>query len=93
MQCALAGISITLLALPGDFTHNLEIIKSLALGPVIIYGCKTILAFPVTYHFLNGIRHLAWDAGVGYGLQTLYKTGYFVMALTAIVTSYFVFVL
>lgn len=93
MQCGLAGVSIILLALPGDFTHNFEIVKNLAMGPVIIYSAKLILAFPVTYHFLNGIRHLAWDAGVGFGLKTLYKSGYFVMALTAAVVSYFVFVL
>ena len=55
---AVAGVSITLLALPGDFTHYLEVVKGLALGPVIIYGMKLVLAFPVTYHFLNGIRHL-----------------------------------
>lgn len=55
---AVAGISITLLVLPGDFTHYLELVKNLALGPVIIYGMKLVLAFPVTYHFLNGIRHL-----------------------------------
>ena len=35
----------------------------------------------------------AWDAGVGFGLDTLYKSAYFVMGLTAIITSYFVFVL
>jgi len=55
---AVAGISITLLVLPGDFTHYLELVKNLSLGPVIIYGMKLVLAFPVTYHFLNGIRHL-----------------------------------
>ncbi|KAK7106254.1 succinate dehydrogenase cytochrome b560 subunit, mitochondrial-like [Littorina saxatilis] len=93
MQCAVAGISITLLALPGDYPHYLELVKSMSLGPAFIYAMKLILAFPVTYHFLNGIRHLAWDAGVGFGLKTLYKSGYFVMALTAVVTTYFVFFL
>ncbi|RUS78201.1 hypothetical protein EGW08_014015 [Elysia chlorotica] len=33
----------------------------------------------------------AWDAGYGFSLKTLYKSGYFVMALTAVVTTYFVF--
>ena len=55
---AVALISITLLALPGDFTHYLELVRNLSMGPVIIYSLKAILAFPVTYHFLNGIRHL-----------------------------------
>ncbi|KAL8588753.1 hypothetical protein ACOMHN_042095 [Nucella lapillus] len=93
MMCAATTVSITLLALPGDFPHYLELVKNLALGPVIIYSAKLILAFPVTYHFLNGIRHLAWDAGKGFGLETLYKSAYFAMGLTALVTGYFVFVL
>ncbi|XP_025101060.1 succinate dehydrogenase cytochrome b560 subunit, mitochondrial-like [Pomacea canaliculata] len=91
MQCSVAAISITLLLLPGDFTTYLEMIRNLNLSPIIIYGAKIVLAFPVTYHFLNGIRHLAWDAGMGFELKTLYKTGYFVMGLTALVVSYFVF--
>jgi succinate dehydrogenase (ubiquinone) cytochrome b560 subunit len=53
-----ALISITLLALPCDFTHYFELVKAMNLNPVFTYGLKIILAFPVTYHFLNGIRHL-----------------------------------
>ena len=28
------------------------------------------------YHLLNGIRHLAWDAGWGFEIATAYKTGW-----------------
>ncbi|KAK3800133.1 hypothetical protein RRG08_015095 [Elysia crispata] len=91
MQVALTGGSIILLCLPGDFRQNLEYVRQLSLGPIIIIAFKYILAFPVVYHFLNGIRHLAWDAGYGFSLKTLYKSGYFVMALTAVITTYFVF--
>ena len=28
-------------------------------------GIKTAIAFPFAYHSLNGLRHLAWDTGVG----------------------------
>ncbi|GFO30038.1 hypothetical protein PoB_005654300 [Plakobranchus ocellatus] len=91
MQVAITGTSIILLCLPGSFAENLEYVKQLSLGPAIIIAFKYVLAFPVVYHFLNGIRHLAWDAGYGFGLKTLYKSGYFVMALTAVVTTYFVF--
>ncbi|XP_059164062.1 succinate dehydrogenase cytochrome b560 subunit, mitochondrial-like isoform X2 [Physella acuta] len=91
MQVVICGTSILLLCLPGDYKTNLEYIRNLSLGPVIIYALKYIFAFPVTYHFLNGLRHLAWDAGYGFGLKTLYKSAYFVMALTAVVSTYFVF--
>ncbi|KAI8775405.1 succinate dehydrogenase cytochrome b560 subunit mitochondrial [Biomphalaria glabrata] len=91
MQVVICGTSILLLCLPGDFKTNLNYIKNLSIAPFIIYGLKYVFAFPVTYHFLNGLRHLAWDFGYGYALKTLYKSAYFVMALTAVVSTYFVF--
>ncbi len=38
------------------------------------------------YHFFNGIRHLAWDAGYGYNLPHVHATGWAVIAVTAVVT-------
>lgn len=38
------------------------------------------------YHFFNGIRHLAWDAGYGYDLPQVHATGWAVVAATAVVT-------
>ena len=38
------------------------------------------------YHLLNGIRHLAWDAGFGFDLPTAYKSGYAVLIGTAVLT-------
>ena len=35
------------------------------------------------YHTLNGIRHLAWDAGRGYSLPEMYRSGYMVLVGTA----------
>jgi succinate dehydrogenase / fumarate reductase cytochrome b subunit len=36
------------------------------------YGRLILFAFTLTlsYHLLNGIRHLAWDTGAGFGLKT-----------------------
>jgi succinate dehydrogenase / fumarate reductase cytochrome b subunit len=31
------------------------------------------------YHLLNGIRHLAWDAGWGFSLPAVYRTGWTVL--------------
>ncbi len=50
---------------------------------------KLILAafcFSLIYHFLNGIRHLLWDAGWGYEIPTAYATGYVVLGLSAVLT-------
>lgn len=38
------------------------------------------------YHLLNGIRHLAWDAGWGYELTTAYRSGWTVLIGTVILT-------
>jgi len=76
---------------PGNFKDNLEKVKQFKIATPLIVALKYIMAFPVVYHFLNGIRHLSWDAGYGFPIKTLYKSAYFVMALTFIVTTVFVF--
>ena len=45
-------------------------------------------AFGLAYHTLNGVRHLFWDAGFGFNLDTVTTTGWAVVfgsvALTVI---------
>lgn len=38
------------------------------------------------YHLCNGIRHLAWDAGYGFEIRTAARSGYAVLAITALLT-------
>ena len=38
--------------------------------------------FGLSYHLCNGIRHLAWDAGYGLDLDSSYKSGYAVVAIS-----------
>lgn len=38
------------------------------------------------YHLCNGIRHLAWDAGYGFQIRSAYRSGYLVLAATALLT-------
>ena len=42
--------------------------------------------FGLSYHLCNGIRHLAWDAGYGLGLNSSYKSGYAVVAISLGIT-------
>ncbi|GAB2178079.1 succinate dehydrogenase, cytochrome b556 subunit [Dongia sp. agr-C8] len=53
-----------------------------------IIGRLLLLGWTVAffYHLLNGIRHLAWDAGWGFELPAAYKTGYAVLIGTAVLT-------
>jgi succinate dehydrogenase / fumarate reductase cytochrome b subunit len=39
------------------------------------------------YHLCNGIRHLFWDAGKGLDLASVYRSGYAVLAGTAVLTA------
>ncbi|MEC9406249.1 MAG: succinate dehydrogenase, cytochrome b556 subunit [Abyssibacter sp.] len=42
--------------------------------------------FSIFYHLSNGIRHLFWDAGKGFEVETAYKSGYAVLASAVILT-------
>jgi succinate dehydrogenase / fumarate reductase cytochrome b subunit len=52
------------------------------IGRLLLFGWS--IAF--FYHLLNGIRHLAWDAGWGFELPAAYKSGYAVLIGTAVLT-------
>jgi len=49
-----------------------------------------ILLFAVTwalfYHLCNGVRHLAWDAGFGFKLGTMVRTGWVVVVSSVVLT-------
>ena len=40
----------------------------------------------MSYHMLNGVRHLVWDAGFGYEIPDAYRTGKAVVAGSFLVT-------
>ena len=44
--------------------------------------------FSLFYHLCNGIRHLAWDAGWGFQIRTLYITGYLVWVAAIALTVF-----
>jgi succinate dehydrogenase / fumarate reductase cytochrome b subunit len=41
----------------------------------------------LVYHFLNGLRHLAWDTGRGYDIPKVYASGYAVLVLSVVITA------
>lgn len=52
------------------------------LGVIMLMGISAAAWF----HTLNGIRHLAWDAGWGFDLPTTYRSGRWVLIGTAVAT-------
>lgn len=53
------------------------------LGQLALAGFSLALV----YHLLNGIRHLLWDAGWGFDIPDVYRSGYAVAALTVVFTA------
>jgi len=43
--------------------------------------------FSVFYHLFNGIRHLFWDAGKGFELPTMARSGWVVVILSVVMTA------
>ena len=65
-----------------DAFDRLQSFNGSIIGKLLLLGWS--IAF--FYHLLNGIRHLAWDAGWGFELPVAYKTGYAVLIGTALLT-------
>lgn len=61
---------------------QLQAFNGSVIGRILLFGWS--LAF--FYHLLNGIRHLAWDAGFGFELPDAYRSGYAVLIGTAVLT-------
>lgn len=58
-----------------------ELLSSVV-GLVLLLGWS----FALFYHLCNGIRHLFWDAGYGFDIETTRKTGRTVLAMSVILT-------
>ncbi|HZT18514.1 MAG TPA: succinate dehydrogenase, cytochrome b556 subunit [Dongiaceae bacterium] len=52
------------------------------IGRLLLFGWT----FALFYHLLNGIRHLFWDAGLGFDLKTVYASGRAVVIGAAVLT-------
>lgn len=52
------------------------------IGLLLLFGWTASL----WYHFCAGLRHLAWDAGWGFELPEVHRTGRMVVIATAVLT-------
>jgi succinate dehydrogenase / fumarate reductase cytochrome b subunit len=73
-----------LVAIAGGESTYLEIQACLTTIPAqLLLGVWT---FSFYFHLCNGIRHLAWDIGIGFELKTVYASGYAVIIASAVLT-------
>ena len=49
------------------------------------------IIFILSYHLLNGIRHLFWDLGIGLEMRESYISGYLVIFLSIAITIILIF--
>jgi succinate dehydrogenase / fumarate reductase cytochrome b subunit len=66
---------------PAAYGHAQAVLGSL-LGKLVLFGWTAALF----YHLCNGIRHLFWDMGKGYGIAEADKSGRIVVASAAVLT-------
>lgn len=52
------------------------------IGQIVLVG----LVWSLTYHFLNGVRHLAWDIGLGFEVSAANRSGVIVIILSLLAT-------
>lgn len=67
---------------PGAYAEATGLLGS-ALGKLALF--LWLLAF--CYHSLNGIRHLAWDTGMGFEIQQVIRTGWAVLIGAAVLAA------
>lgn len=52
------------------------------LGMLVMLGCT----FSLFFHLCNGIRHLFWDIGIGFEIETVYRSGAAVVVVSMVLT-------
>lgn len=57
-----------------------------------LYLIITGWVFSMYYHLCNGIRHLFWDIGKGFDINTTKKTGIWVIIISLLLTTLNIFI-
>ena len=76
------------LAVSEELFNSFHLHTSFWYGKLFLIG----FVFSLYYHLANGIRHLFWDIGLGLEISTTYKSGYFTIFISAVLTLATLFV-
>lgn len=75
------------MTLPGSFPYYLGMLEAAHL-PLVVVAAKFLIAFPFSYHLINGMRHLMWDTGYNLTIKGIASTGYVVLASAVALALY-----
>lgn len=78
---ALVGWLIAVALGPGPYSTAQVLLQSWLGQLLLVAG-----VFSFFLHLCGGIRHLFWDAGVGFRLRTIYLSGWLVVATSVVLT-------
>ena len=70
------------LAVSEELFNSFHLHTTLWYGKIFLIG----FVFSLYYHLSNGIRHLFWDIGLGLEISTTYKSGYFTIFISIVLT-------
>ena len=76
------------LAVSEELFNSFHLHTSFWYGKLFLIG----FVFSLYYHLASGIRHLFWDIGLGLEISTTYKSGYFTIFISAVLTLATLFV-
>ncbi len=80
---------MTIAAGPAEYA-NLQVYFSNWFVKLVLLGWT----FALFYHLCNGVRHLFWDVGRGFEMETLYRSGWLVLGVASamtLITAYLAF--
>ena len=86
LSAGLVLVTGWLLALAGgpESFGGFRVILSSLPAQVVLFG----FVFALSFHFLNGIRHLVWDCGYNIGRQSAYISGVITFAGSVVLTLF-----
>jgi succinate dehydrogenase (ubiquinone) cytochrome b560 subunit len=75
----------------GWHLESASLAAAAASAPVITGVVKMLLAFPFSYHFINGISHLVYDVGIAFKKSTIQKTEFVVWGSSVLASLFLAF--
>ncbi|KAI5854300.1 hypothetical protein BZA05DRAFT_393803 [Tricharina praecox] len=88
----LFGIGYAVSPWVGGHMESASMVATMAALPLAVkLAIKGTLAAPFAFHAFNGVRHLTWDTARELSLKGVYRTGYAVLAVSAVSTVYLTF--
>ena len=72
---------LSLAAGPEAYDSSRAVLSSVV-GQIILFA----FTFSFCYHLCNGVRHLFWDVGIGFEMESVYASGKAVVVVNIIMT-------